>query len=86
MRFLKNIRTTVVGIATLLSGLGLLGAALKGALDGHPSLEAFSAAFAAIGAGVGLILAKDANVTGGTVPATAEAAARVASPTPPAGA
>lgn len=64
---MKSWKTTVTGIITIIIALG---AAAKSLIDGdastNPDIGALIAAFTA---GVGLILAKDSNVTGGTTPA-----------------
>lgn len=71
---MKSWKTTVTGILTILVALG--GAAMS-LLDADPLTNPdFAAIIAAITAGVGLITAKDSGVTGGTVAATPEAAAR----------
>ncbi len=56
-----NIQTTVAGVIAVLTGLGLVGGALKSTMEGHFSWEAFGVAFAAIAGGIGLIMAKDGN-------------------------
>ena len=72
---MKSWKTTVAGIATI---LGALAAFAKAYFDGDPStIPNFEATYVAITVGVGLLLAKDGNVTGGTVPATPEATKRV---------
>lgn len=70
----KSWKTTVMGILTICGALIVAGKAL---LDGDPSTNIDVAAlWVSIMAGIGLITAKDSNVTGGTVAATPEAAAR----------
>lgn len=60
MSFLTNWKTTGSGVLMILLGIaGLLG--IKGGTDS-------STAIASIMAGIGLIFAKDSNVTGGTTP------------------
>lgn len=67
---LKNWKTTAAGVASILTGLGLIGGGIKSALDGNITMEPFIAGVSAIAAGIGLIAAKDHNVTGGTAPAS----------------
>lgn len=71
---MKSWKTTVTGIITIIIALGSAAMTL---LDGNsatnPDIGALIAAFTA---GIGLIMAKDGNVTGGTVAATPEAAVR----------
>ena len=71
---MKSWKTTVAGIVTIVIALGSAALTL---LDGNsatnPDMGALIAAFVA---GIGLITAKDSNVTGGTKPATPEAAVR----------
>lgn len=70
----KNL--TWLGIATL---LGAIAAAAVALLDGNPATNPnWEATFVALTAGVGMILGKGAQSTGGTVPETAEATKRVA--------
>lgn len=55
----KNIKTTILGIATILS---VLSAALVSVLDGDPTTHYdLALVIAGVTAGVGLILAKDAE-------------------------
>lgn len=69
---MKSWKTTVLGILTILGALIPAGIAL---LKGQsPDLTAL---WPAVIAGFGLIFAKDAAVTGGTVAATPEATTRV---------
>jgi uncharacterized membrane protein YhiD involved in acid resistance len=64
---MKSWKTTLTGVLTILVALA---SAAKALLDGDPSTNPdFGAIIAAITAGIGLIAAKDSNVTGGTVPA-----------------
>ena len=70
---LKSWKTTLAGIATILAGLAALAKCLTAATI---STECLLAALAVIGPGVGLLFAKDGNVTGGTTPQTVEAASR----------
>lgn len=73
---MKSWKTTVTGILTILIALG--GAAMA-LLDADPATNPdFAAIIAAITAGIGLITAKDSDVTGGTVAATPGAVARTA--------
>jgi hypothetical protein len=73
----KSWKTTVMGILTIMGALIVAGKAL---LDNDPSTNVDVAAlWVSIMAGIGLITAKDSNVTGGTVAATSEAVARTAS-------
>lgn len=67
---MKNWKTNLAGIFTLMIGLGHIGFALTNG-------EAISAEdIGLVTAAMGAFAAKDSNVTGGTVPATAEAVAR----------
>ena len=60
-----NWKTTLLGILTLLAAITAAGKAL---LDGDPATNPdWGAVSAAATAGLGLIYAKDKNVTGGTV-------------------
>lgn len=71
---MKSWKTTVTGILTIVIALG---SAAMSLLDADPATNPdFGAIIAAITAGIGLITAKDSSVTGGTVAATPEAAAR----------
>ena len=66
---------TILGILTILGALVPVAVAL---LDGNPATNPnWEATFVAISAGVGMILGKGAASTGGTVPETPEAAARI---------
>lgn len=69
-RMLRNWKTTAAGLASICSGVGLIGGAISLASDGkwQEAYQAGAAGIAAIGAGIGLLNAKDSNVTGGTVP------------------
>ncbi len=61
---LKSWKTTAAGAGTIFTALGALATmASKGAWDA----QAIGMAVMGIAAGVGLIFAKDGNVTGGTV-------------------
>ena len=56
---MKNNKTTLAGIGAILIAVGT---ALKAIFDGDPSTNVdFTAAATAISAGIGLILAKDAE-------------------------
>ncbi len=69
----KNL--TILGIVTI---LGAVATALKALFDGDPTTNInWEVTIAAIVSGVGMILAKGAQSTGGTVPETPEAAKRV---------
>lgn len=61
---MKNWKTTSAGIAMIVGGLVRLYFASK---SGNFSEEAIMTSLTAILGGVGLIVAKDGNVTGGTV-------------------
>ena len=69
---IKSWKTTAAGVASILVA-GLV--AFQQYLSGGVSTIQWEVLVAAVTAGVGLIFAKDANVTGGTVP--------VNPPTPP---
>lgn len=72
---MKNWKTTAAAVAALLV---LVGSAARALLDGDPTTNVDLVTFIpAVIAAVGLIFAKDSNVTGGTVAATPEAAARI---------
>lgn len=74
----RSWKTTVLGVVTIISAVA---GAVKFLVDGDPATNPdFFAVWTAILAGVGLIFAKDSGVTGGTVPATPEAQARVFGP------
>ena len=75
MRLGKNWKTTGFGIGSILSGLGALVSLIAG--DGPLTLESIGPILSAILAGIGLLRAKDKEVTGGTEPQTAEAVRRV---------
>jgi hypothetical protein len=63
----KSPKTTALGVLTI---LGALVAAATAILDGDPATTVnFEGTFTAIAAGVGLILAKDFNVSGSKPPA-----------------
>jgi len=59
---MKNPKTTITGIGAILTGLGVFGHALSTGDYSHTA-----EGITAIVAGIGLILAKDHNVTGGTI-------------------
>lgn len=70
----KNL--TVLGIVTIVTALA---AALGALFDGNPATSPdWNVTILAVVSGVGQILAKGQANTGGSVPATPEAAARVA--------
>ncbi len=72
---MKSWKTTAFGAATIF--VALLGAA-KAVLDGDPATNPdWNFVFTQVTLGIGLIFAKDANVTGGTVAATTEATKRL---------
>jgi hypothetical protein len=78
MTYATSKNLTILGISVILGALASVAAAL---FDGDPLTNPdFTAALTAIVAGIGNIMAKGAANTGGTVPATPEAEARVASP------
>lgn len=63
--FSINWKTTWAGLTAIGLGIGAIaGMAKSGVWEGNALLAAFSS----ISSGVGLIFAKDGNVTGGTVP------------------
>jgi hypothetical protein len=70
-----NWQTNLAGIGTLLGAAA--GIAHSVSIGQMPDGTQLSTLFAAITAGIGLLQAKDKNVTGGTVPATIEAKKRV---------
>jgi len=58
---MKNYKTTIAGIGAILVAVG---AALKAQFDGDPTTNIdIGATIAAITAGIGLIVAKDASTT-----------------------
>lgn len=59
---MKNWKTTLAGVSMLLSGIVLI-----------VSEKNYASGVTAIIAGIGLVFAKDGNVTGGTTPQTTEA-------------
>jgi len=59
---MKSWKTTLAGVCAIVSALAAAGSAIA---VGHP--VDYMTTFAAVMAGVGLITAKDSNVTGGTV-------------------
>ena len=68
----KNWKTGTAGVATIALGVTSI-------VSGGPSdQKSLTEGIAAILAGIGLFAAKDANVTGGTTPATPEAEKRIA--------
>ena len=60
---MKNWKTTLTGVLTILGGVAAGG---KLILAGQVT-EGVAVIFTAVTAGIGLIAAKDSNVTGGTV-------------------
>jgi hypothetical protein len=73
--FGTNWQTNVSGFATLLGAAASVAASIG--KKQMPDETQLGIIFAAISTGVGLLQAKDKNVTGGTVPATKEAQRRV---------
>ena len=74
----KNWQTTAAGAGSL---LGAVAAILHSVSTGQmPDITQMSILFAAVSSGIGLLSAKDKNVTGGTVPATPEAVKRTGTP------
>jgi hypothetical protein len=61
---IRNWKTTAAGIAAILAGIGLFGTGITELLEGNFTLEPFLAGIASIGTGIGLINAKDNNVSG----------------------
>ena len=56
---MKNIKTTLAGVGTILVALG---SALKAVFDGDPTTNVdITSTIAAVTAGIGLIMAKDAS-------------------------
>lgn len=60
----KNYKTTISGILAILGAIVALGNAF---MNGTMDATTIGTAITAFTAGIGLILAKDSNVTGGTV-------------------
>jgi hypothetical protein len=75
MTFTINWKTTTAGLAAILTAAGDV---ITQFTTGHWDPGRLMADWTGLVAGIGLIFAKDGNVTGGTVPATPEAATRVA--------
>jgi 2-methylisocitrate lyase-like PEP mutase family enzyme len=72
---MKSPKTTILGVLAITGAAVAFATAL---LDGKAeTVPDILATLSAISAGIGLITAKDANVTGGTIPSTPEAAARL---------
>lgn len=72
---MKNWRTNLFAILSLLS---ILAGAVQALIDNNPNTNPdWNAVITQAFFVFGLFAAKDASVTGGTVPATAEAAARL---------
>jgi hypothetical protein len=67
---LKNWRTSLGGLAGILGGLGTVGIGITKLVEGDFEVGAgfCMAGFAAVVKGWGLLMAKDAKVTGGEVP------------------
>ena len=70
----KNWQTTVGGLGSLLGAVSAI--AISVSHGQMPDVTQIAILFAAVSSGIGLLNAKDHNVTGGTVPATPEAARR----------
>lgn len=61
---MKSYKTTIMGVLAIIgAAVSLAQAVMNGSVNG----EVISASLSAIMAGIGLIAAKDSNVTGGTV-------------------
>jgi hypothetical protein len=75
MTFTINWKTTLAGTTAILTAVG---DALTQLTTGHWDPGRLMADWTGLVAGIGLIFAKDGNVTGGTKAATPEAEARVA--------
>ena len=75
---ITNWQTALGGVASILTALGAGVHALS-----TGDLNAAYLAIPAIVSGIGLIMAKDHNVTGGNVPQTPEASRRTGVPLPP---
>lgn len=69
-RMLRNWKTTAAGVVGICGGIGTIGAGISKAVEGDfaAALPLLTAGAGAIATGFGLLFAKDANVTGGTVP------------------
>lgn len=76
MKIATSKNLTILGILTI---VGALVSAAIPLLDGDPAtMPNWEATFVAISAGIGMVLGKGAQSTGGTVPETDEATKRVA--------
>jgi hypothetical protein len=72
---MKNWRTTTLGVLGLIS---LLIGATTAVLDGDPATNVdLAVLLPLLFAGISSLVSKDAKVTGGSIPATDEAAARL---------
>ena len=70
----KNWQTSAAGIGAILGAVAAIATSVS---HGQmPDITQISILFAAVSSGIGLLNAKDHNVTGGTVPATVEAVKR----------
>jgi hypothetical protein len=76
---MKSWKTTAAGVCAILAALVEV---TQAAISGNFATVNFAGVIAAVVAGFGLIFAKDAKVTGGTLPSTPEAVDRVAKDTP----
>lgn len=75
MSIMINWKTSVAGVAMMLPGIGDVLTQLS---TGHWDGTRLAADWGLITGGIGLLFAKDMNVTGGTVASTPEATTRVA--------
>ncbi len=80
MTFTINWKTTLAGVTAILLAAGHI---LQLVTAGDLNWAAYITDVQSLIVGVGLIFAKDANVTGGTVAATPEATVRLAPPLSP---
>lgn len=75
LKFFTTKNLTVVGVCVILGALSAAGAAQ---FDGDPTTNIdWAALYAALSAGVAMVMGKGAASTGGVVPETPEAAKRV---------
>ena len=74
----KNWQTSAAGIGSILGAVSAI--AMSVSHGQMPDITQLSILFAAVSSGIGLLNAKDHNVTGGTVPATQEAVRRTGAP------